>query len=231
MAEAQIRVLVVDDDHFVKQSLGLFVDGANDLTCVGQCSDGAEVLRVVRSGEEVDVVIMDVQMPVMDGVEATRRLLLERPGIKVIMWTAFEEEAVRRAVDLGAVGFLLKSAPVATVLEAVRAAHRGLVVLTPETARSFPAGRPTPTGEVPELTVREWDVLGLLCEGMSNAEIGAALFMSPSSVKVHLSHVLAKLGVTTRLRAVIRAHELGLMWPDGHVDVPVWSKSAKQEPS
>lgn len=212
MADAgRVRVLVADDDGFVCSSLAWFIDREQDLTCVATCADGEDAVAAVAA-EQVDVVVMDVHMQRVDGVEATRRILAGHPSVRILMWTSLaSDHRVAEALAAGAAGFLLKAAAVPEVLEAIRAAHRGLVVLGADPARSLhPVASAVPVGDLPHLSPRETDVLACLRSGMSNAEIGRELHLSPSSVKLHVASLMAKFGVDSRLRLVIRAFERGL---------------------
>ena len=209
--EADIRVMVVDDDGFVRSSLAWFIDQAQDLTCVATCADGEEAVAGMGAGP-VDVVVMDVHMPGLDGVGATRRILADHPGVRILMWTSLgADDRVAEALAAGAAGFLLKAAAVPEVLEAIRAAHRGLVVLGVDAAKALHPAALVPPLDLPRLSPRETDVLACLRSGMSNAEIGRHLHLSPSSVKLQVANLMTKFGVGSRLRLVIRVFECGLI--------------------
>jgi len=210
MTRRLIRLLVVDDDAFVQRTIAEFVAAAGDMDCVGACSNGAEAVQFVADNA-VDVVLMDVKMPIMDGVEAARRLLEAHEGIRVLMWTSFDDDdAVTTAMSYGASGFLVKTCAARTLIDAIRAAHGGMAVLAPDQLRVLQQHRPKPA-DAPDLTARETEVLWSLGRGLSNPEIAAQLYLSESSVKAHLASIMAKLNVHTRVKVVLRAHELGLL--------------------
>lgn len=205
-----IRVLVVDDDRFVQRTVAEFVGAAGDLECVGSCANGADALAFVAQ-HPVDVVLMDVQMPVMDGVEAARRIIADHPEVRVLMWTSFEDDAaVTKAMSHGAAGFLVKTCSARSLIDAVRTAHDGMTVLAPDTLRALHAP-PTPREDLPDLTTREAEVLAALCRGLTNAEMASQLFLSESSIKAYLSSLMQKLNVHTRVKLVLKAHEFGLV--------------------
>lgn len=226
MTPEPIRVLIVDDDPFVRRTAAQFVASASDMACVAACGNGAEAVSFVAH-HAVDVVLMDVRMPTMDGVEAAARILTMRPGLRVLMWTSFEnDEAVATAMARGAAGFLLKTCTAQALVNAIRAAHGGIDVMSPGTIRALqtparasrsdggrtPTSAASPTREdVPTLTPREQEVLSALSDGLSNSEIATLLFISESSVKAHLTSLMRKMGVNSRVRLVLRAHKLGLV--------------------
>ena len=209
MTRRPIRLLVVDDDAFVRRTIAEFVAAAGDMDCVGACSNGAEAVQFVADNS-VDVVLMDVKMPIMDGVEAARRILEAHEDTRVLMWTSFDDDAVTTAMSHGASGFLVKTCAARTLIDAIRAAHGGMAVLAPDQLRVLQQHRPKPA-DAPDLTARETEVLWSLGRGLSNPEIAAQLYLSESSVKAHLASIMAKLNVHTRVKVVLRAHELGLL--------------------
>lgn len=205
-----VRVLIVDDDLFVRTALGGYVADSPGLHLVGLCENGADALTTLAA-KRVDVVVMDIQMPVMDGVTAAGRMRDNHPQVRVLMLTSFDEDnSIRAALSNGAGGYLLKSATPEALISAIHAVHRGAGVMTPETLRRVAGpARPAPPGEV-VLSKSEHDVLRLLCKGHSNAEIASALYLSESTVKVRLGSLGDKLGTTSRVTTAIRGWELGL---------------------
>lgn len=215
-----IRVLLVDDQTLVRAGFRMVVDSQPDLRVVGEAGDGssgvAEAARLTP-----DVVVMDVRMPGMDGIEATRRILeLEhRPAVLVLTTYDLDDYALA-AVRAGASGFLLKDAPPEHFLAAVRTVHAGDAVLAASTTRRLldrlaPPINPDARRLVATLTERETEVLRAMARGLSNAEIAAALFVGEGTVKTHVRHILTKLGARGRVQAVILAHEAGLAGRDG----------------
>jgi DNA-binding NarL/FixJ family response regulator len=215
-----IRVVLVDDQELVRTGFAMVVDSQSDLTVVGQAANGSQALDVVATTSP-DVVLMDVRMPVLDGVEATRRLLARHPSVRVIVLTTFDlDDHAYAALKAGASGFLLKDASAEDVLAAIRAVHSGDAVLAPSTTRRLiervAPGLPGPsTGPDPleRLTDREREVLGRIARGDSNAEIAARLFLSEATVKTHVGRILTKLGLRDRVHAVVLAYEIGLVRP------------------
>lgn len=216
-----VRVLLVDDQALFREALAVLLGVRNDVAVVGEAGNGDEALR--RAAElDPDVVLMDLRMPVLDGIAATRRLRVEQPQVRVIALTTFDDDAdVFAALRAGAVGYLLKDVPSARLVEAVLAAARGESVLQPSVAAKVVARfaelpdaaeageRPQPL--VVPLSDRELDVLRLLAVGRSNREIAAGLFLAEGTVKNHVTTVLAKLGVRDRTQATLRAHALDLL--------------------
>lgn len=214
-----IRILLVDDQQLIRMGFRMVLDAEADLAVVAEAGDGAEALRVVAS-EAVDVVLMDVRMPHMDGIEATRQIVASHPSVKVVVLTTFDlDEYAFAAVRAGASGFLLKDATPAELGAAIRAAHAGEATLSPRVTRRMldlfgdrlPGETESDTNALEELTEREREVFLAIGRGLSNAEIGEALFVSESTVKTHVGRVLAKLGARDRVHAVILAHRLGLV--------------------
>lgn len=213
-ADVPLRVLIADDDLFVRTALGSYITGTPGLRLVGLCENGEQAVRVVSSSR-VDVVLMDIQMPVLDGVSAARQIRAANPGTRVLMLTSFDEDAsIRAALASGASGYLLKSTTPEALIGAIRAVHGGTSVMTADTMRRF-AGPPTavPPADV-TLSTSERDVLRLLCKGHSNSEIAAALFLSESTVKLRLASINDKLGTTSRVTTAIRGWQLGLAADD-----------------
>jgi DNA-binding NarL/FixJ family response regulator len=214
-----IRVLLADDQALFREGLHTLLSLQPDLEVVGEAENGAEVLRLAAALRP-DVVLMDVQMPQLDGVAATRRLRAEQPECRVIMLTTFDDdEYVFEGLRAGALGYLLKDAPSARLVDAIRAAARGESFLQPSVAAKVVAEftrltspapvRPSPLPE--QLSEREMEVLRLLAGGASNKDIAARLVLADGTVKNHVTNILGKLGVASRLHAVNKARELGLI--------------------
>ncbi|WP_370356241.1 response regulator [Catenulispora sp. MAP12-49] len=209
-----IRLLIVDDHPIVRDGLRGVFDGEEGFEVAGEASDGAQALeRAAELGP--DVVLMDLRMPAMGGVEAIRRLRADRPDIRVLVLTTYDTESdVLPAIEAGATGYLLKDAPREDLIRAVRAAAEGQPVLAPTVAQRLmtrvqapPA--PVPAGEA--LTDRELEVLRLVASGTTNRETARTLFISEATVKTHLLHAYAKLGVRDRAAAVSEAYKRGLL--------------------
>ena len=216
-----IRVLVVDDQEVVRAGFGALLATQADFGVVGTAQDGVEAVRLC-SAEHPDVVLMDVRMPVMDGIEATRRITEPRvDGPRILMLTTFDlDEYVYDALSAGASGFLLKDVTAERLFDAVRVVAAGEALLDPAVTRrligEFARLRPRRAPEsslVGELTPRETEVLTLVAEGLSNNEIAERLVVSDQTVKSHVSRVITKLGLRDRTQAVITAYESGLVVP------------------
>jgi NarL family two-component system response regulator LiaR len=209
--DAPIRVLIVDDHAVVRTGLKVFLDLQPDMEVVGEAADGSEGVAMARRLEP-DVVLMDLLMPNMDGVTAIGRIKAERPETEIVTMTSFiEEEKVTSALEAGASGYVLKDAEAEEVATAVRAAHAGEVHLDPAVARLLAQrmrDRKSPKDELAEpLTEREKDVLRLLGQGMSNKEIGSALFITERTARTYVSNILGKLGLASRTQAALYAVE------------------------
>lgn len=201
----RVRVLVADDHVVVRAGLRAMLSDP-DLEVVGEASDGEEAVALAAQLSP-DVVLMDLSMPKLDGCAATRRIKMGQPGVHVVVLTTFETEAdVTRAIDAGAIGYLLKDAPRSDIVRAVRAAASGRATLAPEAAARL-MKRSKAQSDARSLTRRELDVLERVAKGATNAEIAKALRVSEATVKTHLLHVFEKLGVTDRTAAVTRAIE------------------------
>ncbi|MFI7708172.1 response regulator [Nonomuraea sp. NPDC049480] len=217
-----ISVALVDDEAMIRVGLRLVLSGEPDIEVVGEASDGVEALDLVARTRP-DVVLIDVRMPRMDGLEASRQLVRDHSESKVIVLTTFDEDAhVAAALRAGVSGFLLKVAPPEHLVEAVRTVAAGGGLLDPAvTLRVIAAfaGQPDPSrgtsraAELESLTNRETDVLKLLAQGLTNTQIAARLYLGEATVKAHLSRVLMKLNLTTRVQAVVFAYESGLVRP------------------
>ena len=222
-AGSPIRVLVADDQELVRAGFCVILDATDGIAVVGEAANGVEAVAGAAA-HQPDVVLMDIRMPGMDGLEATRLITGDRPegaGPKVVMLTTFDlDDYVYEALRAGASGFLLKDAPRHDLIAAVRAAAAGDALLAPSVtrllieafARRPPATTPSPS-RLASLTARERDTLLLLARGRSNAEIAGDLFVSEATVKTHIGHLLAKLGLRDRVQAVILAYETGMVVP------------------
>lgn len=206
-----IRVMLVDDHQMVRNGLSTFLLVHDDLQLVGEASDGERALAIFDHVHP-DVVLMDLKMPRMDGVEATRALMERDPQVRVIALTSFKDETlVQKALDAGAIGYLLKDIDADDLADAIRAAHRGEPALAPEAAWILFQARRRGPGLGDDLTEREREVLGLIVEGATNPEIAEQLIISRSTVKTHVSNILSKLGVSTRTEAASLALHEGLV--------------------
>ena len=209
-----IRVFLADDQALVRSGFRMLIESEDDLVVVGEASDGAATLRAL-SAQPVDVVLMDIRMPVMDGVEATRLIVQSGLPTRVLVLTTFDlDEYVFAALKAGASGFLLKDATPAMLREAIHTVYAGNAVLAPADLAvlldgQFRARKALPPG-FDTLTEREREVLDAVARGLSNAEIAQAMFASESTVKTHLGAVLRKLGLRDRVQVVVFAHEHGL---------------------
>ncbi|HEU4912333.1 MAG TPA: response regulator transcription factor [Actinomycetes bacterium] len=211
-----IRVLLADDEELVRTGLRMILDAEPDITVVGDAVDGADA---VARAEELapDVVLMDIRMPRLDGLEATRRIGAMKAGPKIVILTTFDlDEHVYAALAAGASGFLLKDAPASQLVHAIKVASEGDALLAPSVTRRliarFADNQPPPRPQLPvDLTARETEVLSLMAEGLSNAEIAGRLVVGDATVKTHVARVLAKLGVRDRVQAVVLAHRSGMV--------------------
>nr|WP_042192485.1 response regulator transcription factor [Kibdelosporangium sp. MJ126-NF4] len=217
-----IRVFVVDDQAMVRESFAAVLGAQPDITVVGTAGDGAEAVAAIPAAEP-DVVLMDIRMPTMDGLEATRRLLADPVPYRVVVLTTFHlDEYVYDALRAGASGFLLKDAPSADLINAVRVVAAGDALLAPAVTRRLiadlvkgaPRKRIRPAG-LSRLTDREAEVLTLIARGLSNAEIAGEFVLSEQTVKTHVGRILGKLGLRDRAQAIVLAYESGLVQP-GH---------------
>jgi DNA-binding NarL/FixJ family response regulator len=215
-----IRVLLVDDQALIRAGFRMILDAEGDMEVVGECADGTQAVDSVRRLKP-DVVLMDIRMPEMDGIEATRLIADGESAPKVLMLTTFDlDEYVYDALRAGASGFLLKDVPAEELVDGIRVVAEGDALLAPsvtkrlihEFSRGAVAQQSAPP-ELEELTPRELEVFKLIARGMSNAEIAAELIVSETTVKTHVARVLMKLGVRDRVQAVVLAYESGVVAP------------------
>ena len=219
-----IRVVLVDDQELVRTGFRLVLGGQRDIEVVGEAGDGAQAIEVIGATRP-DVVVMDVRMPRMDGVEATRRIRAGHDAPRVLILTTFDlDEYVYQAIKAGASGFLLKDTGARNLIEGVRIVHSGDAIVAPSTTRRLfdrfnaagPAGAglsPPPVPDGSPLTARETEVLREVAQGLSNAEIAGRMFLSEATVRTHVSNILGKLGLRGRVQAVVYAYEAGLVRP------------------
>jgi DNA-binding NarL/FixJ family response regulator/class 3 adenylate cyclase len=215
-----VTVLIADDQALVRAGFRMILDAEGDIEVIGEATNGVEAVAEIQRLQP-DLVLMDVRMPELDGIEATRRLLSDGAArTKVVMLTTFDmDEYVYEALRAGASGFLLKDVPPEQLVDGIRAVASGDALLAPtitkrvieEYIRRPPDGARTPPPELAELTGRELDVLRLIARGLSNAEIAKELFLSPTTVKTHVAHILTKLQLRDRVQAVVYAYESGVV--------------------
>ena len=206
-----IRIVIVDDHAVVRRGLAAFLSVFDDLQLVGEAGSGSDALRICRQ-TAVDVVLMDLMMPEMDGAAATRLIRQHCTGVQVIALTSFPEEGlVQGALQAGAIGYLLKNVSADDLAAAIRAAHAGRPTLAPEATAALIHAATRPAAPQYDLTPRELDVLALLVQGMSNPDIAEQLVVSRSTVKFHVSSILSKLGVSGRTEAVALALQENLV--------------------
>lgn len=219
-----IRVLIADDQSLVRTGFRLILDLEPDMEVVGEAADGVECVRLAGE-EDPDVVLMDVRMPVLDGIRATRRLVEAGSRARVLVLTTFDlDEYVFEALRAGAAGFLLKDAPREQLVSAIRQAVDGEVLLAPSVTRRLVerfvrAEDPAVAGGMlalfGALSAREREVLGLVAQGLSNGEIARLLYLGDATVKTHIARMLAKLGARDRIQAIVMAYESGFIRPGG----------------
>ena len=210
-----IRVLVADDQSMVRAGFRMLLSGEEDIEVVAEASNGLEAVEKAERFEP-DVILMDIRMPELDGLEATRRILAADNGARILVLTTFDlDEYVYEALRAGASGFVLKDDPPEQLLGAVRVVAGGDALLSPTVTKRVikqfsRTPRPAPPKALDELSDREREVFRLIARGLSNAEIGQELFISETTVKTHITHILQKLGLRDRVQAVVLAYETGL---------------------
>jgi DNA-binding NarL/FixJ family response regulator len=215
-----IRVVIADDQALVRAGFHAILESQDDIEVAGEAADGQEAVELAREVHP-DVVLMDIRMPGLDGIDATRRLLRDEGAPKVLMLTTFDlDEYLYETMRAGASGFLLKDVPREQLIDAVRTVAEGDALLAPALVRRLVEDfvrRPPPGTRVPpelaELTHRELEVLKLIAQGLSNAEIAKDLFVSKATVRTHVAHILSKLRLRDRIQAVVLAYESGLVTP------------------
>ena len=209
--ETTIRVMIVDDHDIVRGGLIGMMDAFDDLKLVGEATDGEEAIRLCHTAD-VDVILMDLVMPGMDGITAIQRIRAEFPSIQIIALTTFREEGlVRGALQAGAISYLLKNVSIDELAKAIRDAHQGRAIISPEATEILISAATRPPAPGHDLTEREREVLRLLVEGLSNQEIGERLVISHSTVKNHVSSILSKLAASNRAEAVALALKYDLV--------------------
>jgi len=215
-----IRVLVADDQAMVRAGFRLLLAGEPDIDVVAEARTGAEAVEKAARFDPA-VVLMDIRMPELDGIAATRRILAADPTARILILTTFDlDEYVYEALRAGASGFVLKDDPPEQLIDAIRTVAAGNALLSPSVTKRVieqfaRRPRPAPPEGLDELTAREQDVFRLLARGLSNAEIGQELFITDTTVKTHVTHVLQKLGLRDRVQAVVLAHQAGLFDGEG----------------
>jgi NarL family two-component system response regulator LiaR len=210
-APQPIRVLLVDDHTMVRRGLATFLQVFDDLELAGEATNGHEAIQLCAELAP-DVVLMDMLMPAMDGAEATRLIRQQFPAVQVLVLTSFKEkQLIQNALKAGAIGYLLKDVSADDLAHAIRAAHVGRATLAPEAVQAMIDVTSQPQMPDYDLTAREHDVLKLLVQGLNNTQIATALFVSPSTIKSHVSHILQKLAVSSRTEAAALAVRQGLV--------------------
>jgi DNA-binding NarL/FixJ family response regulator len=216
-----IRVLVADDQSMIRAGFRLLLAGEADIDVVAEAADGREAVEKAARFEPT-VVLMDIRMPELDGIEATRRILAADERARVLILTTFDlDEYVYGALSAGASGFVLKDDPPEQLIAAIRTVAAGDALLSPRITKRVIGqfvglSRPEPPAELAELTAREHDVFVLIARGLSNAEIGRELFITDTTVKTHVTHVLQKLNLRDRVQAVMLAHRAGIVDDEPH---------------
>ena len=222
-----LRVLVADDQHLLRAGISGILNAAPDIQVIGEAGDGEQAVELAAA-HRPDVTLMDIRMPLLDGIEATRRIITAAPDAKILILTTFDLDAyVYEALHGGASGFLLKDTPPRQLMEAVRTVAAGDTLLAPAITRRLIArftARPIPTAPSPKglenLTIREREVLALVAEGLTNHEIARQLHIGPGTAKTHVRNLLTKLDARDRVQLVILAYRTGLAEVDGNGGVP-----------
>jgi DNA-binding NarL/FixJ family response regulator len=215
-----IRVMLVDDQEMVRVGFRMILQAESDLTVVGEAADGAGAVDLVEAARP-DVILMDVRMPRMDGIEACRIIRERHDAVRVMMLTTFDlHDYVHAALRAGASGFMLKDAPAEQLVDAIRVIANGDALLAPSVTQALideiarrPASDPSTFPGLDSLTDRELDVIRLMAKGRSNGEIAGDLYLGEATIKTHVGRILAKLGARDRVQAVVIAYESGLVTP------------------
>ena len=214
-----VRLLIADDQALVRAGFKMILDAEDDIEVVGEAVDGVQAVDMARRLKP-DVVLMDIRMPELDGLEATRRILAADSDARVLVLTTFDlDEYVYEALRAGASGFVLKDDPPEQLIAAVRTVASGDALLSPAVTRRVIGAftrmpRPAPPKELDDLSARERDVFRLIALGLSNAQIGQELFIGETTVKTHVTHILSKLGLHDRVQAVVLAYQSGVFDPN-----------------
>ena len=214
-----VKVLIVDDQSLVRAGFRMILDAEPDIEVVGEAADGLEAVLAARQTEP-DVILMDIRMPELDGLEATRRILATDSGARILILTTFDlDEYVYEALRAGASGFVLKDDPPEQLVAAVHVVTSGDALLSPTVTKRVikqftRAPRPSPPGKLEDLSDREQEVFRLIARGLSNAEIGKELYISETTVKTHVTHILQKLDLRDRVQVVVLAYQSGLLEGD-----------------
>ena len=215
-----IRVLVVDDQSMVRAGFRMLLSGEDDIEVVAEAGNGREAVAKAAMLHP-DVVLMDIRMPELDGLEATRRILAADTGARILVLTTFDlDEYVYEALRAGASGFVLKDDPPEQLLTAIHVVAGGNALLSPAVTKRVikqftRTPRPSPPKQLEDLSEREHEVFGLIARGLSNAEIGEELYISETTVKTHVTHILQKLDLRDRVQAIVLAYQAGLVEDDG----------------
>ncbi len=223
MSEKKIRVLIADDQRLMREGLRIILEDAEDMEVIGEAENGFVATRMAET-QHPDVILMDIRMPLLDGIEATERILKQAtPGPRILLLTTFDTpELVVEGMRAGAAGYLLKDCSAEELATAIRAVARGQVLLQASSAAQLLAGlhavsppvygdaQPLGEAEKSGLTARELEVMRLIAQGQSNAEIAAALFVSDATVKTHINHIFSKLDARDRAQVIIKARQMGL---------------------
>lgn len=211
MVPKTIKVMIVDDHPVVRGGLKKMLPVFDDLELTGEAENGSAALDCLRQNTP-DVILMDIQMPGMNGILATRAILEQYPQMKIIMLTSFPtDDLIQEALEAGATGYLLKNAPIDTIADAIRSAYAGQSTLAPEATNALLRMKSTPSKPGQDLSKRELDVLALIVEGLSNEEIAERLVISPSTARQHVSACILKLGAANRAQAAALAVKHGLI--------------------
>lgn len=216
MNERKIRVAIADDQRLLREGLRIILEAAPDMSVVGEAEDGVEAVKLAQE-EQPDVMLMDIRMPLRDGIAATEAIRKALPNVRVLLLTTYDTpELVIEGLRAGAAGYLLKDSSAEELCAAVRTVARGQVLLQANSAAQLLAGltppaQPQSQAEKLGLTERERDVLRLIVVGRNNSEIASELYVSEATVKTHINHIFAKLGARDRTHAVVLAHRLGLV--------------------
>ena len=214
------EIVVVDDQELMRLGFRMVINSQPDLKVIGEAADGAQAITAARVLRP-DLMLMDIRMPDVDGLQATRDIIASGSSAKILILTTFDlDEYVYEALRAGASGFVLKDDPPEQLIAAVRTVAAGDALLSPAVTRRVikqftRVPRPSPPKELSELTDREYEIFALIADGLSNAEIGARLFITDTTVKTHITHIFQKLGVRDRVQAVVLAYRTGVFGPDG----------------